>query len=132
MTKQKKIFVGRYAVNAGTVLLWLDPSTGSSTAWNEWDEKTGYAGKIEVGTKGKAWSGVVQSMLHEFIETSAQRERVHLAPTWQFGSPTDSYFLVMSHPQFTQVVNEAGGALAYALDDVRKAFGKLKKKEKAK
>ena len=130
--KKKKVFVGRYAMNSGTVLLWLDLSTADSSARHEWDEKTGYACKIEVGVKGKAWNGVVQSMLHEFIEASAQRERVHLSPTWQFGSPTDSYFLVMSHPQFTQVVNEAGDALAYALDDARKAFDKLKKKEKAK
>ena len=126
----KKVFVGRYAMNSGTVLLWLDPSTQDSSAWHEWDEKTGYACKIEVGVKGKAWNGVVQSMLHEFIEASAMRERVHLAPTWQFGSPTDSYFLVMSHPQFTQVVNEAGDALSYALPAAEKVWKKWKKEKK--
>lgn len=130
MTKPKKIFVGRYAMNSGTVLLWMDPSTGDSTSWHEWDKKTGYACKIEVGAKNKAWSGIVQAVLHEFVESSAMRERAHLSPTWQFGSPTDSYFLVMSHPRFTQVINEAGDALAYALPDMEKAWKKWKKEKK--
>ena len=128
----KKIFVGRYAMNSGTVLLWLDPSTQDSSAWHAWDKKNGYACKIEVGAKGAAWPTLVQRMLHEFIESSAMRERVHFAPSWQFGSPADSYFLVMSHPQFTQVINEAGDALASALDDARKIFDKLNKTKKEK
>ena len=130
MAKSKKIFVGRYGMNAGTVLLWMDPATGDSTAWHEWDKKAGYACKIEVGVKNKAWNMIVQAMLHEFIESSAMRERAHLSPTWQFGSPTDSYFLVMSHPQFTQVVNEAGDALSCALPAAEKVWKKWKKEKK--
>ncbi len=128
MTKSRKIFVGQYVMNSGNVMLWLDPSTGDSAAWHE--KQVGEAGlvcRVEVGVKNKAWSGVVQGMLHEFVEASAIRERVHLAPTWQFGCPVDSYFLVMSHPQFTQVINEAGDALAYALPDMEKAWKKWKK-----
>ena len=128
----KKVFVGRYAMNSGTVLLWLDPSTQDSSAWHEWDKKSGYAGKIEIGVRGASENVIVKRMLHEFIESSAMRERVHFAPSWQFGPPSDSYFLVMSHPQFTQVVNEAGDALAYALDDARKVFDKLNKTKKEK
>jgi len=111
-------------------MLWLDPSTDDSAAWHE--KQAGEAGlvcRVEVGVKNKVWSEVVQGMLHEFVEASAVRERVHLAPTWQLGRPTDSYFLVMSHPQFTQVINEAGDALACALPDMEKAWKKWKKEK---
>ena len=130
MTKSKKIFVGQYVMNSGNVMLWLDPSTGDSVAWHEkQDGRAGLVCRVEVGVKNKVWSGVVQGMLHEFVEASALRERVHLAPTWQFGCPTDSYFLVMSHSQFTQVINEAGDALAFALPDMEKAWKKWKKEK---
>ena len=130
MTKSKKIFVGQYGMNSGNVMLWLDPSTDDSAAWHEKQAgKAGLVCRVEVGVKNKVWSEVVQGMLHEFVEASAVRERVHLAPTWQLGRPTDSYFLVMSHPQFSQVINEAGDALACALPDMEKAWKKWKKEK---
>ena len=128
----KKVFVGRYTMNNGLALLWLDPNEVSSQFWHCNDPKEGPVLKIEVGTCGKSWAQVVMAMLHEFVEASAMRERCHFNPSRQYMCPTDAYLMVMSHPQFTQVVNEAGDARAYALDDARKAFGKLKKKEKAK
>ena len=129
----KKIFVGRYAMNKGSVVLFLDPSTIDSSASHGWTENAGYAAEAVVGIKDAKWPQVVRAMLHEFLELSAVRERCHyhgsglLLPV-----PTDSYLIVMTHPEFTRVVDEAGDALAYALDDARKIFDKLNKTKKEK
>ena len=129
----KKIFVGRYAMNKGTVVLSFDLETGDCSASHGWHGKTGYCAKVVVGIRDREWSQAVRGILHEFLELSAVRERCHyhgsgtLLPV-----PADSYLIVMTHPEFTRVVDEAGDALAYALDDARKAFDRLKKKEKTK
>lgn len=126
----KKILVGRYAMNKGSVVLSFDRETGDSSADHGWYEKLGYCARVVVGIRDKGWPQVVRAVLHELLELSTVRERCHyhgsgtLLPV-----PADSYLIVMTHPEFTRVVDEAGDALAYALDDARRVFNRLKKKE---
>ena len=130
MTKSKKIFVGRYAMNRGTVVLHLDPGVSGGSGSHGWYEGSGYCADVSIGALDLEWPQLVRALLHELLELSALRERCHyhgsgtLLPV-----PVDSYLLVMDHPQFTRVVDEAGDALAYALPDMEKAWKKWKKEK---
>ena len=131
MTKSKKIFVGRYAMNKGTMLLYLDPTTGDGSALFDWVEGTGYCCIVTVGALDKLWAQMVRKLVHELVEISAVAAKVHFQPSGILTPvPADSYLMVMTHPQFTQVVDEAGDALAYALPDMEKAWKKWKKETK--
>ena len=129
----KKIFVGRYAMNRGTVVLSLDPETEDSSARHGWYEKLGYRAHVVVGIRDKEWPRIVRHLLHEFVELSSVRERCRYHGSGlPLPVPADSYLIAMAHPEFTRVVDEAGDALAYALDDARKVFDKLNKTKKEK
>lgn len=124
----KKTLVGRYAMNLGSVEVWLDPSHDDASGSHEWTRGSGYCDVVVVGCKTLQWPQLVRKLLHELVEGSAVRERCHfhnsgiLLPV-----PTDSYLMVMGHAQFTRVIDEAGDALAYALPDMEKAWKKWKK-----
>ena len=131
MTKPKKIFVGRYAMNKATVELWLDPDSEDGSTHSAWSEGSGYASIAEIGCLGKVWPQLVRKLLHELAEWSAVLHKCHYHPSGiLLPVPADSYLMVMTHPQFTQVIDEAGDALAYALPDMEKAWKKWKKEKK--
>ena len=130
MTKSPRIRVGRYAMNKTTVELWLDPSTEDSYATSGWTESSGYCVTAVVGCLDKCWAQLVRALLHELVEYSAVLHKAHYHPSGiLLPVPVDSYIMVLDHPQFTQVINEAGDALAYALPDMEKAWKKWKKEK---
>ena len=130
MTKSKKIFVGRYAMCKGNVKVYLNPEDESSYAFHTWTKDSGFCCVCEVGCKEKEWNQIVRKLMHELVESAAVAEKVHFQPSGILSPvPEDSYLMVMTHPQFTQVVDEAGDALAYALPDMEKAWKKWKKEK---
>ena len=129
----KKILVGRYAMNKSDAVLFLDPESDEASGTLGFRPKEaggGYGATLTVGAKGRIWPQVVRKLLHEFLEMSAIKEGCHFHHSGDLlPVNADSYLLVMTHPEFARVVDEAGDALAYALDDARKVFDKLQKKE---
>lgn len=125
MTKSKRILVGRYAMNKATVELWLDPASEDGTATSGWTATSGYCVTVVVGCLDKCWAQIVRCLLHELVEYSAVLHKCHYHPSGiLLPVPADSYIMVMTHPQFTQVMDEAGDALAQALPDLEKAWKK--------
>ena len=131
MTKSQRIRVGRYAMNKSTVELWLDPTTDDGFASCGWTESSEYCVTVVVGCMDRCWEQLVRVLLHELVEYSAVQHKVHFHPSEiLLPVPADSFLLVMTHPQFTQVIDEAGDALASSMPDLERAWKKGKKEKK--
>ena len=121
--KPSQIKIGRYVMFRAAIEVWLDLSSADGECRGVWTE-TGF-GKMVIGAKGKIWPQVYRQLLHESMEWAALLAGCHYCPSGAL-SPVagDAYLLVMTHPQFTRVCDEAGDFLAHAAPELEKIWKK--------
>ena len=117
MKADGQVFVGRYVIFESTFGLWLDPSVEDCSATWKWTPHGRL--KIDIGILGKCWPQVVRGLLHELVEVGTVLRRCHFKPSNGLNpTPNDSYLIVMRHDEFSNVIDEAGDCVAYAIKDL--------------
>ena len=102
------------------ILVWLTQDMDSTTHFR-WTTVSRIEMFIGMGDDdGSAqWSTVVQSALHEVMETAFILRRCHFKPNGSLMNPAcDAYLMSARHFEFTEICQNAGDMLAILLADL--------------
>lgn len=108
--------IGTYYLGPDKVKLYQSPgSDGSITA------RDGYV-EMVIGIDKNHWPYVLSVLIHESMELAAAQMQLRVRSTDLWGTSSDSYIFLMTHPQFSEAVARSSGFMAACIPDLAAAF----------